>query len=189
MDAPPDPELVRRCRAGDESAWELLVERYARYVYAIATRVYRLEPPDAEDVFQEVFIRAYERLGTLRDADSLRPWLAQTTRRCAIDTLRKAGREISTDDLPEESDDVFDRLDEALAVRASLDGLSPECREILDRFFCRDESYRTIADLLNLPAGTVASRISRCLGRLREVLEPGRNEPPAPSGEKVGRRR
>jgi RNA polymerase sigma factor (sigma-70 family) len=64
----------------------------------------------------------------------------------------------------------MERLDEAFAVRQALAGLPEECREVLDRFFCRDESYRTIADALGIPSGTIASRISRCLGRLREAL-------------------
>jgi RNA polymerase sigma factor (sigma-70 family) len=189
VDAASDAELVARCRAGDQAAWEALVDRYARYVYAIATRVYRLGPEDAEDVFQEVFTRVFERLDTLRDGEALRPWLAQTTRNCAVDTLRRSGREIAVDELPDESDEGLARLDEALTVHAALDRLSPDCHEILDRFFCRDESYRTISADLDLPSGTIASRIARCLVRLRDVLEPGRNPPPPPSGEKVGDRR
>jgi hypothetical protein len=66
---------------------------------------------------------------------------------------------------------------------------------ILDRFFTRDESYRTIGAELELPAGTIASRIARCLARLRDVLEPdlapspGRKQHAHASGEKVRRRR
>ena len=58
-------------------------------------------------------------------------------------------------------------LDDAMAVRAALDKVGDPCREILDRFFCRDESYRTIGDILEIPAGTIASRISRCLEKVR----------------------
>jgi len=66
-------------------------------------------------------------------------------------------------------------------VHEGLHALSPDCREILDRFFARDESYRVIGDALDLPAGTIASRISRCLAKLREKLE-GRKPVPRPSG-------
>ncbi len=189
MDTASDSELVSRCRAGDQAAWEALVDRYARYVYAIASRVYRLGPQDAEDVFQEVFSRVFERLDTLRSGDALRPWIAQTTRHCAIDVLRRSGREVAVDELPDETDEGLTRLDEALTVHAAMNGLSSDCREILDRFFCRDESYRTISAELELPSGTIASRIARCLTRLRDVLEPGRKTPPPPSGEKVVERR
>jgi len=62
----PDAKLVGRCRAGDAAAWNDLVERFSRYVYAITTQAFRLPQHDAEDVFQEVFSRVFERLGSLR---------------------------------------------------------------------------------------------------------------------------
>lgn len=186
MDAASDAELVARCRVGEQEAWETLVDRHARYVYAIAARVYRLGEADAEDVFQEVFTRVYERIDTLRDATSLRPWIAQTTRNCAIDVLRRSGRETAVDELPDGVEDVVAQLDEALTVHAALESLPGDCREILDRFFCRDESYRTISAALELPSGTIASRIARCLARMRDLLAPGRNPIRSPSGEKVG---
>jgi RNA polymerase sigma factor (sigma-70 family) len=195
VDAATDAELVARCRAGDDAAWAALVDRYARYVHAIVTRVYRLEQHDAEDVFQDVFARIFERLDTLRDADALKPWIAQTARNCAVDTLRRSGRELPVDEVPETGEDGQAQLDDALSVHAALDRLSPECHEILDRFFCRDESYRTIGTDLELPSGTVASRIARCLSRLRDLLEPvpatvrGRKSAPSTSGTQVDERR
>ena len=87
-----DAQLVARCRAGDEDAWRELVERFSRYVFAIAVQVYRLSEADAEDVFQEVFARAYENLNKLRDDNAIRPWLAQLTRRLCLDTLRAGAR-------------------------------------------------------------------------------------------------
>ena len=125
----------------------------------------------------------------LVDGDALRPWIAQLARRCSVDALRRSGREVPVAEPPEDGDEGLARLDEAMSVRAALDGLSPECGEILDRFFCRDESYRTISAALGVPAGTVASRIARCLSRLRDLLEPGRKPGPIPSGGKVGKRR
>ena len=124
MEAASDAELVARCLANEQGAWDALVDRYARYVYAIAARVYRLEPSDAEDVFQDVFARVFERLDTLRDADALRPWIAQTTRRCAVDTLRRSGRETVVDALPDGPDEGLAELDEAMTVHAALGGLS-----------------------------------------------------------------
>ena len=56
-------------------------------------------------------------------------------------------------------------------MRAALAELPEHCAEILDRFFARDESYATIGAALEIPQGTIASRISRCLGKLREKLE------------------
>ena len=181
---PSDAELAARCRAGDDEAWRLLVDRFSRYVYGIAVQGFRLSPHEAEDVFQEVFARAYERLGSLRDDDALRPWIAQLTRRLCIDSLRGHSREQLTDDVDAElaAEERIADLDDALAVHQALAGLPENCREILDRFFARDESYRTIGEALELPAGTIASRISRCLVKLRDVFE-GRK----PLAEQSGR--
>jgi RNA polymerase sigma factor (sigma-70 family) len=178
---PSDAELVAGCRNGDEQAWNALVERFSRYVSAIATQAFRLPPTDAEDVFQDVFARVYERLGSLRSDDAIRPWIGQLTRNCCLDLLRSSGRVVLVAE-PEEraADEVIAELDEALTVRAGLARLGPECQEVLDRFFCRDESYRTIGDELEIPAGTIASRISRCLGQLRSELE-GRKYASPPS--------
>jgi RNA polymerase sigma factor (sigma-70 family) len=178
-----DAELVARCRDGDDDCWRLLVERYSRYVYAISVQAFRLSEPDADDVFQEVFARAYEHLGRLRDDRAVRPWLAQLTRRLCIDTLRSSSREQPEEVEPEGVDDTIERIDEAISVHDAMRTLPDNCFEILDRFFARDESYRTIGAALELPSGTVASRISRCLTRLRGELEgEGRNPAAAQSG-------
>ena len=182
-EALPDALLVARCRTGDQGAWNALVERFSRYVYAIIVQAFRLPEADAEDVFQEVFTKVYEHLGRLRDDDAVRPWIAQLTRRTCIDRIRSGSRERPTPDEelePGELDETLAQLDEALAVHDALTALSDNCREILDRFFARDESYRTIGEALGLPSGTIASRISRCLERLRAQIE-GRNSAGAPS--------
>ena len=162
-----DAELVRRCRAGDPDAWNELVERYSRYVYAIAVRGFRLSDEDAEDVFT----RIYTRLDSLRDDSALRPWIAQLTRRRCLDVL-SARRDLPAEEVvaDEESSDLSD-IEEAFEVREALAELSGACQDILDRFFTRDQSYKTIADELDIPSGTIASRIARCLGRLRDQLE------------------
>ncbi len=169
----PDARLVARCREGDQDAWRELVERFSRYVYAIATQVFRLPPADAEDVFQEVFARTYERLDTLRSDEAVRPWIGQLARRACVDRLRAGAPEHLTDEEVEQrgADDALAQLDDALVVRDALATLPAHCQEMLDRFFCRDESYERIGAELAVPPGTIASRISRCLGKLRGVLE------------------
>ena len=169
-----DAQLVSRCRSGDQAAWNELVERFSRYVYAISTQAFRLPAQDAEDVFQEVFARVYEHLDRLRSDEAIRPWIGQLTRRLCIDRLRGGSREgpAEDDELdPGGLDESLAQLDEALTVRGCLDAVGDPCREILDRFFCRDESYKAIGDALGLPAGTIASRISRCLGKVKVELE------------------
>jgi RNA polymerase sigma-70 factor (ECF subfamily) len=176
------PSLVDRCRRGDRDAWRDLVAEYSRYVYAIIIRGYRLPESDAEDVFQDVFVRVFERLETLRDDDALRGWIAQVTRNLCADHLRRAH---PNEELSEETVTALDEgladLDDALAVRQALARLPAGCAEILDRFFCQDQSYHTISTALGLPPGTIASRISRCLRRLRREMD-GRDQASGASG-------
>ncbi len=176
-----EAQLVARCRAGDPTAWNELVERFSRYVYAICMQAFRLSEHDAEDVFQDVFMRAYQHLDRLRDDAAIRPWLAQMTRRLCIDRLRAGAREAPADEELEPAgvDETLANLEEAMVVHEALAAAPGHCREILDRFFCRDESYRAIGEALDLPPGTVASRISRCLARLREFLEGKKTVPEA----------
>ncbi len=177
-----DAELVERCRAEDAEAWNELVERFARYVYAVTIRGFRLGEQDAEDAFQEVFTRVYTNLDKLRDEAALRPWIAQLTRRVCLDSIAKSGREQPAGDAEsEEGRDVMGEIDDAMAVRDAMTTLPENCQEILDRFFARDQSYRTIATELDIPSGTIASRIARCLVKLRDELE-GRNAAHPESG-------
>jgi len=178
-----DEELVKRCREGGAEAWSELVTRFSRYVQAICSRGFGLSAQDAEDAFQDVFTRVYSRLGTLRNDSAVRPWIAQTTRRVCLDRLAGAGREEPLEDFEDARvDETLDEIDAAFTVREALEQLGEPCHDLLDRFFARDESYRTISEALDLPPGTVASRISRCLGKLREEIE-GRKSGHLPSGE------
>jgi RNA polymerase sigma-70 factor (ECF subfamily) len=177
-----DTDLVQRCREGSADAWNELVERFSRYVYAICSRGFGLSAADTEDAFQDVFTRVYTRLDTLRDDSAIRPWIAQLTRRVCLDRVAATSHEEPVDEI---ADDrlvrTTEEIDEAFTVREAL---GEPCHELLDRFFARDESYRTISEQLDLPAGTVASRISRCLAKLRSDLE-GRNpDAPASSGRR-----
>ena len=124
---------------------------------------------DAEDAVQDAFVR-YQMAGGVSSPEG---FLIRTTTRLCIDRLRALARAAPDETEPDEhaADDVLHSLVDAIAVRAALDAVGDPCREMLDRFFCRDESYRTIGAALDLPAGTIASRISRCLAKLRQVLE------------------
>jgi RNA polymerase sigma-70 factor (ECF subfamily) len=168
-----DARLVALCRSGDAAAWAQLVERFSRYVFAIASQAFRLSEHDAEDVFQDVFTRAYTHLHTLRDDDAIRPWLGQLTRRLSIDRIRSTGREATVEQLPEHAspDPELERIETALDVHDAMRDLPEHCQEILDRFFARDQSYQTIAAGLDIAPGTIASRISRCLTKLKVELQ------------------
>src|SRR2546421_5352321 len=115
-----DAELVRRCLGEEPGAWDELVLRYSRYVYAIAAQGYRLQGADAEDAFQDVFLRVYDRLGSLRNADALRPWIAQLTRRGCLHPLAKTDREEPAPVPPPGIGATNHAQEQAVAVREAL---------------------------------------------------------------------
>jgi RNA polymerase sigma factor (sigma-70 family) len=166
-----DVSVVGRCRRGEPGAWPEFVRRFSPYVYAIA-RGYRLSEEDAEDVFQEVFLRTWQRLGALRDDAAIRPWLGQLTRRLCVDRLRANIHEKARAQLEESTpaEDGFALLEDILAVRDAMARLPTMQRDILERFFVRGESQATIAASLGVAEGTVASRISRARQLLRWQL-------------------
>lgn len=168
-----DAELIARCASGDQDAWRALVERHAALVHSILRGAFRLGPHDAEDAFQEVFTRLYLHVAKIRDGQALRGWIAQVTRNVALDLLRRATREVPTGEALDEHafEEPLRAVDDAFGVRAALERLPTHQQEILDRFFARDESYQTIGAELGIPAGTIASRISRALAALRSEYE------------------
>jgi RNA polymerase sigma-70 factor, ECF subfamily len=169
-----DAAVVSRCRRGDEAAWPDLVRAFAPYVHAIAVKAYRLSEQDAEDVFQEVFLRTWQNLGRLRSDDAIRPWIGQLTRRLCIDRLRSRARELTREDVDSGiafvAGDALAQIDDALTVRQAIGDLPMIQREIVDRALVRGESHATIAAALGIAEGTVASRISRARQRLQALL-------------------
>jgi len=170
-----DAELVARCRAGDEAAWTELVERFSRYVFAIATQGFRLSEHDAEDVFQDVFARTYERLDALRDDAAIRPWLAQLTRNLCVDRLRDSARVEPAEDIePREVDETLAQLDLAMTVRGALEDLGEPCSDLLDRF------WRVGPELAELHVSPLAAEAPPAPGGPEPTF--GLGEPPLGEG-------
>jgi RNA polymerase sigma-70 factor (ECF subfamily) len=166
---------VNRCRDGDREAWAEFVNRFAGSVYAVARRAFGLGAHDVEDVFQETFARTYQYLGKVREPEAVGVYVKQVTRRLCIDRLAAQSHvSLPGDDESEAMparDEAIDRLDEALSIQQALADLPAPCREVIERFFWRDETYRTISEALDIPFGTIGSRIARGLARVRSQLE------------------
>lgn len=171
---PTAPSLVDRCRRGDQDAWRELVATHSRYVYAIIRHGFRISDRDAEDLFQDTFARVFESLETLRDDAALKGWVAQIARNLCLDHLRRAHDTAPLDEAAlAATAEPLAEVDRALGLHQAMAALPPHCAEILDRFFSRDETYQTIGAELAIPPGTIASRISRCLSKLRESISQG----------------
>ena len=170
-------ELVIAARAGDREAFGQLVERYQGSIYALAMR--RLgDAGEAEELCQEVFVHALEKLYQLNEPASFGSWLRQITRRMAINRMVRRKPVIATEPstLDATIEDGRTPLTEALAneraraVRAGLRRLRPLDRETLEAFYVRGQSLIEMAAAFDAPIGTIKRRLHVARKRLASEL-------------------
>jgi RNA polymerase sigma factor (sigma-70 family) len=175
--------LIRAAHAGDETAWESIVDRFGGLVWATA-RAHRLAASDAADVTQTTWLRLVEHLDRIHDPERLGAWLATTARHECLRLIRLRGREMPTDessvfDTPRE-DPIDKRLlteerDRALA--RALRTVGERCQALLRLLAAADPpSYEEIGAALGMPVGAIGPTRARCLEKLRRSPELARLE-------------
>jgi RNA polymerase sigma-70 factor (ECF subfamily) len=183
--------LVRRCVSGDAAAWQEIVQQYNRRIYNICYR-FSGSADDAADLTQEVFIKMYRTLSTYDTTRaSFMTWVTTVTRNLLVDHFRKGKYDRITDSLdatPGNQEDgltLADQLEDSSAspetrvrsqetqkmVHEALRRLSPELREAVILRDLQDLDYKDIAKVLNVPEGTVKSRINRGRTELARLLQ------------------
>ena len=195
-----EQQWIDAARRGDQAAFEQLVRRYEKRVFALTGRMCR-NPSDAEEAAQETFLAAWQGLPFFRGEASFATWLYRLASNACVDLLRREGRHqagagISLDD--EESG--FDPPDpapspQALAERAelrqqieaALAELPPEYRQVLVLRELHQRTYDEIAEICSLDLGTVKSRISRGRKRLRKILLESGNFSAAAASKETGK--
>ena len=177
-----DPELVRRAREGDDGAYEELVKRYGQIAFRVAWLVTR-ERGEAEDAAQEAFVKAYYALPRFRPDSPFRPWLlkivanearnrARSSRRREGLALRAAAASGDGDAAPSPEAAALEGADREALV-AALNVLPPPDREVIGYRFLLGLSESETAEMLGVRPGTVKSRLSRAMTRLRAVVGAG----------------
>jgi len=178
-----DIQLVERCLNGEEAAWEDLVKVHTRRVYGICYR-FTGSDHEAQDLTQEVFLRIFRSLKSFRSGEgSFTVWLSRLTRNLLIDHYRRTKLDRATDSIEEqlpmleEKTAMISRTDGLVAGREAsellqqgLQKLSPELRETVILRDLEELEYREIAQVLNVPEGTVKSRLNRGRAELARVL-------------------
>ncbi len=170
--APTDPELLARCRQGDAEAWDLLVGRYERLVYAVALRN-GLDSDDAADVTQTTFVALVDSLHRLEDESRLASWLMTVARRQAWRLRSTARRDVALEDVPEPvTEDVYELWDTQTVVHDALATLGGTCRELLLALYFdpAEPSYADIAARMGRSIGGIGPLRGRCLERLRSLM-------------------
>jgi RNA polymerase sigma factor (sigma-70 family) len=175
---PSTSDLVRDAAGGDQGAWNQLVDRYSRLVWAVA-RGHRLAHADSADVFQTTWLRLVEHLGRLRDPEQLAGWLSTTARHESLRVLR-LGRRERPDDIAGESNDSGDAgpetallaSEERASVAAAYTRLSERCQGLLRLVVAEPGlSYANVARALGIPVGSIGPTRGRCLEQLRRLLD------------------
>jgi RNA polymerase sigma-70 factor, ECF subfamily len=171
-----DEALVDRALAGDVSSFEELVERYRDLVLRVTRRI--LGPEDAEDVTQEVFLRAFHRLGQFRRESPFRAWLLRIAHNSALNALsagaRKEGpNEEKPDEIPDPARPPAEELElseqrERLALK--LLEVPPRHRAVLVLRDLEGLSYQEISKITDAPLGSVKGRLFRARRELIEIL-------------------
>ena len=179
-----EAQLIERCLSGEQAAWNDLIKSYTRRVYSICFR-FTNRDSEAQDLTQEVFLRVFKSLGSFRSGEgNFSVWLTQLTRNLLVDHYRRTKRDRVTDAIEdkltvlEERGAQASRTDGMVAGReagellqAALQKLSPELREAVILRDLQDMDYREIARVLDVPEGTVKSRLSRGRAELARVLK------------------
>jgi RNA polymerase sigma-70 factor (ECF subfamily) len=179
-----DQELLDRCLAGEDSAWEALLRDYTRKIYNLCYRFTgRVE--EAEDVTQEVFIKVFQTLKSYDAAQgSFSTWLNRVARNHLVDHYRRTRKDRVTssleDELPVAEQAPSPQMEPTGQVESrerreilqlALDKLSPDLREAVILRDLHDLDYEEIALVLKVPQGTVKSRINRGRLELGRVLK------------------
>jgi len=181
-----DQALVERSRNGDLAAFEPLVEKYRERVWRLAFNYLR-DREEAWDVAQEAFVRAWQALPSFRGQSAFYTWLFRIVVNVATDRARQRaarGRAFGTEAVPEEDwdrvmvepgagpEESAARAEQRQRIRRGLEALPEHHRAIIMLSDLEGLSYREIAEVLQIPMGTVMSRLHNARKRLRAVLGP-----------------
>jgi RNA polymerase sigma-70 factor, ECF subfamily len=164
-----DDALIARALEHNEDAWRALVERYTSYIYTIAVRGFGMPPEDAREIVQDSFLKLFAGLSGYRGAGSFRAWLRQIVVNCCLAHLRQRRTVETLDETFSDpaQQETLEGIERGFVLRAAVQNLDEACRHVISLFFFEERSYKEIAAALGIPEGTVASRLTRCLAKLR----------------------
>ena len=183
-----DAELFKACQRGDETAWNDLVDRYQRLIFAIPRRA-GLSEEQASDILQEVFLTLFEKFDEIEQPEKIRSWLVTTAKFKTWGLIRsekgfyspesEAEMELEMANLPDASplaDDYLIELEEQHLIRTAVQELETRCQQILSMIYLQDEaaSYAEVAIAVGVGETSISPMRARCLKKLAKILQSGK---------------
>ena len=183
MARPSDEELVERAKRGDRRAFRMLVDRHKHMVFNVALRMLR-NREDAEDAAQEAFLRAFRSIGTFRGQAKFSSWLVRIAINVSLSFAERAYTKQTFVEFHEEADgagphltnenmspeEIATRKDFGERIRALVGTLPPRYRAVITLYYLEERSYQEVADILEIPLGTVKTHLHRAKEHLRKSI-------------------
>jgi RNA polymerase sigma-70 factor (ECF subfamily) len=199
---PPDSleTLIQRCLQGDQAAWDAIVHQHWRKVFNVAYKFVGRHD-QAEDLTQDIFLKIFKSLDTFDRRANFQTWLISVSRNLCIDHYRSVRKERETIDRDRDASELapqsneqspfaaLEQRDRVVLLRQALAGLPETLRTAVIMRDIQELSYQDIADRLQLPEGTVKSRINRGRNELARQIRKLRGDDFSPSGSSTDRSR
>lgn len=174
MTAHTDADLVRECLAGNQRAFETLVRKYEKPVYNVALRILK-DPDDAMDIAQNVFVKAYEKLGSFDEKREFFSWIYRIAINESINASKRARRQDEyesgvTASLPARQADEREAEMLSEEIESAIEVLTVDYRMVIVLRHYHDFSYQEMAEILDIPEKTVKSRLFTARQQLKDIL-------------------
>ena len=183
MARPSDEELVERAKRGDRRAFRMLVDRHKHMVFNVALRMLR-NREDAEDAAQEAFLRAFRSIGTFRGQAKFSSWLVRIAINVSLSFAERAHAKQTFAEFQDEADEadahfvdarmnpeeIASRNDFGERIRALVGTLPPRYRAVITLYYLEERSYQEVAEILEIPLGTVKTHLHRAKEHLRKSI-------------------
>ena len=179
-----DADLVQRCRKNEQLAWDELVDRYQRLIFAVPKRA-GLNDDQAADIFQDVFLTLYQKIDEIEQPERIRAWIVTTAKFKTWAVVRgekglhspatEEEMEVEMGNLPDSSplaDDVLIELEEQHLIRTAVAKLDERCRTIISMVYLNaaTASYVDVGEAIGVGATSISPLRSRCLKKLEKLL-------------------
>ncbi|MEJ7849416.1 MAG: sigma-70 family RNA polymerase sigma factor [Pyrinomonadaceae bacterium] len=180
-----DEDLIIQCRDGSETAWDQLVERYQRLIFAVPRRA-GLDDEQSADIFQDVFLTLFEKLNEIEQPEKIRSWIITTAKfkTWGFIRSRKGIYSPATDEEMEAemasikdsaplADEMLIELEQQHLFRTALTRLEEPCNKILSMIYLRDPaaSYQEVAEAIGVGQTSISPMRARCLKKLEKLLD------------------